>query len=170
MHRTLALACALALPVAGCRPDPTPAAHLANTAGARAFVVEFYGWYYGRPDSTKNIDTLMARRRAWLVADLAALLDSDNACAARAHGICDLDEDPILAAQDPCERYEVGGALARNDTVGVSVFGVCNGTRDTIPAVIAMVVPHDSGWQFTNFVYPAEKTDLRSILSQKTNE
>lgn len=161
-----AIASLIFICVLGCKPAAHPVAAPPTTERARAFVVEFYGWYW-KADSTKNIDTVMARHRDWLTADLAALVDFDNACAARAHGECQLEEDPFLASQDPCQRYEVGGALAHGDTIGVSIFGVCDGKRDTVPAVIAMVVPHDSGWQFANFVYPAEKTDLRAILSQK---
>jgi hypothetical protein len=154
--------------LAACRMDTRRKAAAPDVAGARAFVVEFYAWYNPKPDSTRRYFDVLTQRHAALTPDLAALLDADLACSTQSHEICNLDSDPFVNSQDPCERYEVGGAITHHDTVGVSVFGVCSEKRDTIPAVIAMVVPHDSGWRFTNFVYPAEKTDLRAILSQKT--
>jgi hypothetical protein len=168
MNRNLLAGSALLAALVGCRAD-APKATPAQTDAARTFVVEFYNWYYPNSDSGKNIDTLMARRRSVLAPDLAALIDSDNACMARTHGECNLEEDPILAAQDPCERYEVGGTATHGGTVGVAIFAVCSGKRDTIPSVIAVVAPVDSGWQFVNFVYPAERTDLRHILGRKTH-
>ena len=158
----LCLAGALACKSAG-RVD-TP---VSDAAKAHAFVVEFYAWYNPAPDSTRRYFDVLTQRHAALSQDLAALLDADLACSTRSHEICNLDSDPFVNSQDPCERYEVGGAMTHHDTVGISVFGVCGGKRDTVPAVIAMVVPHGTGWQFANFVYPAEKTDLRTILSQK---
>jgi len=155
------------LGVAACRMDARQQAVPPDAATARAFVVEFYAWYYPSAAGMKNIDTLMATRRSALDPELSAMIDADNACMASTHGVCNLEEDPLLAAQDPCERYEVGGALAHHDTIGVSVFAVCEGKRDTIPSVIAMVVASGGSWRFANFVYPAEKTDLRTILSQK---
>ena len=150
----------------GCRPAPASTSILSPTDKARNFALEFYGWYTA-PNATKNIDTAMALRRASFAPDLAAMVDSDNACAARAQAECNIEEDPILASQDPCQQYEIGGAVPHGDTVAVEVFGVCEGKRDSMPAIIAMVVPKGAGWQFANFVYPVEKTDLRTILSRK---
>lgn len=166
MSRTLLGATALAALLVACTPAPRTI-QPADEAAARAFVTRFYSWYHGKPDSTKNIDSLVAQHRAWLAPDLAALVDSDNACAARTHGTCKLDEDPVLASQDPCQRYEVGGSITHNGTVGVAIYGVCEGKRDTIPPVVAVVAPIDSGWQIVNFVYPVERTDLRAILARK---
>lgn len=169
MNRHLLTWSVIVAALVGCRADAPKVASPAQADAARTFVVEFYNWYYPNSDSAKNIDSVIARRRGWLAPDLAALIDSDNACAARTHGTCKLDEDPLLAAQDPCERYEVGGTATHGGTVGVAIFAVCRGKRDTIPSVIAVVAPVDSGWQFVNFVYPAARTDLRHILGQKTS-
>ena len=159
------LACLLF--VAGCKPAPRSAVPYVSMPEARSFVVAFYAWYW-KPDSTKSVDSVMARHRNWLTADLAALVDSDNACVARTRGECRLEEDPFLASQDPCQRYEVGGSpFVHGDTTAFAIFGVCQGQRDTVPAVIALVVPRDTGWQFVNFIYPVEKSDLRTILTQK---
>lgn len=153
--------------LAACRMDQRQQAAPPDAAAARSFVVDFYAWYFPGTAGMKNIDTLMATQRDALDPELAAMIDADNACMASTHGVCNLEEDPVLAAQDPCEHYEVGGALAHHDTIGVSIFAVCEGKRDTVPSVIAMVLSTGGKWRFTNFVYPAEKTDLRAILSQK---
>jgi hypothetical protein len=160
----------LLLALAGCRMDARRQAVPPDVAAARTFVTDFYAWYYPGSAGMKNIDTLMVTHRGALDPELAAMIDADNACMVRTHGVCNLEEDPVLAAQDPCERYEVGGTLLHHDTVGVSVFAICDGKRDTIPSVIAMVVSSGGTWQFANFIYPAEKTDLRTILSQKSSE
>jgi hypothetical protein len=156
--------------LAACRMDTRRKAAAPDVAGARAFVVDFYAWYFPGTAGMKNVDTLMATRRRVLDPELAAMIDADNACMARTHGVCNLEEDPVLAAQDPCEQYEVGGTTLHQDTVGVSVFAVCDGKRDTIPSVIAMVVGSAGSWRFTNFVYPVEQNDLRTILGRKEGE
>jgi hypothetical protein len=164
------ISASLVLALAACRMDARQQPAPPDAAAARAFVVDFYGWYYPSPAALMNVDTLVVSRRGSLDPELAAMIDVDNACAARTQGTCKLDEDPVLAAQDPCERYEVGGTLLHGDTVGVSVFAVCGGKRDTIPSVVAMVVSSGAAWKIANFVYPAEKTDLRAILGRKDGE
>lgn len=151
----------------GCKSPGRFDTPVSDAAKANAFVVEFYAWYNPRPDSTRRYFDVLTQRRTALTPDLEALLDSDLACATRSHEICNLDSDPFVNSQDPCGRYEVGGSIAHHDTVGVSVFGVCGGKRDTIPAVVAMVVRHDSTWQFADFAYPTEHTTLHALLAGK---
>ena len=158
----------LGLALGGCRPKP-PATYVTMSATidrGRAFVVDFYDWY-AKPGAMKNIDSALAVRRSSFAPDLAALIDSDKACAVRTRGECNLEEDPILASQDPCERYEVGNGLVQGDTVSVMIFGICDGKRGHLPDVIAYVLPHDSGWRFIDFVYPVERRHLRAILDRR---
>jgi len=79
--------------------------------------------------------------------------------------IAGLDFDPFLAAQDPCEKYEVGDEVRDGNHYRVSIFGVCGGKRHSGPDVVVELERQETHWVFINFYYPKPKgSDLLTVL------
>ena len=160
-------AASAALALLSCRPATPPATANRSQSDARSFVVQFYDWY--RPDSgtSRNLNDVLHDRPQVFEPQLFALIKGGEQCeGVNPHSVCDLGVDPFLDSQNPCQRYEVGEATAKNGAYWVAVFAVCDGRRDTIPTVLAIVAPRDSTWQFVNFVYGGGQTSLRQLLQE----
>ncbi len=136
-----------------------------DVAAARSFVVDFYAWYHPNDSTSRNIGEALSQRRAAFTTELAALIDADRACTAQGKGICSLDFDPVLNSQDPCERYEVGGAAPEGGTIGVPVYAVCGGRKDSIPSVIAILAFDSTGYRIANIIYDGGTSNLRGLLT-----
>lgn len=107
----------------------------------------------------------VAARPADFAPELArALQDEAHAQDAAKGEVAGLDFDPFLNSQDPCDRYEAGTARPVGAGYAVDVYGVCSGTRNPQPDVIAALAPADGSWQITNFQYPNLRTDLMRKL------
>lgn len=132
------------------------------------FVRTFYDWYVPLANSlqrTAPSNLVLEQRAGILDSQLLHGLVDDSAAQARAPGeIVGLDFDPFLAAQDPCERYEVGRATRRGRSYWVDIFAVCDGKRDKRPDVVAEVLGTKRSWVFVNFRYPKERSDLLTVL------
>lgn len=90
-----------------------------------------------------------------LSSGLFEALKEDSDAQAKASGvIVGLDFDPFLNTQDPCEHYEVGGIVQREQTYRAQIFGVCSGKKSEKPDVIAQVERQRGRWIFVNFDYP----------------
>lgn len=140
-----------------------------DTAGARAFVHEFYTWYVPQAlQATGRPAALVLRERPEVLAPtLRQALAADEVGQTAASGeVVGLDFDPFLNSQDPCERYEVGDIRLAGPTVAFAIYAVCDGQRSPTPAVLAMVARHGVSWEFENFHYPASNTDLQAVLRQ----
>jgi hypothetical protein len=137
----------------------------------RAFVQSFYDWYVptSRQVSADRPSALVLRERpSAFDPNLAGELKEDSDAQAKAPGdIVGLDFDPFLAAQDPCERYEVLDVRkdAQNYRVSVRGRGGCETHEE--PDVDAEIISRDGTWLFTNFHYPRSGgTDLLTTLKK----
>jgi hypothetical protein len=158
-------------------PPGPPGAELSAApapASADAFVRAFYAAYAprGQASGLAATDSLLRERPALFAPPLLALLRRDAAARGAAVGEIDgLDFDPFLSSQDPCDRYEVGGATRAGASVPggvrVSVRAVCAGGGSPQPTVTAEVAPASGGgtsWQFVNFYYGPPAGDLLALL------
>lgn len=137
---------------------------------AEHFSQRFYAWYV--PVALRAAANLQS---AWTVAvkdrgfvfsrGLRRALIEDEETQDKVTGhIVGLDWDPFLSTQDPCQRYEVGGATQSNSHYFVSVYGVCSGKREEKPDVIAELAFENGAWAFVNFHYPGNGLDLLRAL------
>ena len=142
----------------------------ASESSAVAFVRQFYKVYTPRgiKSGLAATDSIIRERPAVFSSELLGALKDDARTRAGARGeIAGLDFDPFLAAQDPCDKYEVGkptrvGGTSAN--ILVPIFALCSKQRDSA-ALIAEVAPNSGSWAFVNFHYPAPPvTDLLTTL------
>ena len=148
------------------RPEVTTA----SESSAVAFVRQFYKLYIPRgiQSGLAATDSIVRERPAMFSPGLLAALKDDARARAGARGeIVGLDFDPFLAAQDPCDNYDVGKPTrvgGRSASILVPIFALCSKQRDSA-AVIAEVVPNSGSWAFANFHYPGQPvTDLLTTL------
>jgi hypothetical protein len=124
----------------------------------RSFVDEFYRWYVPKtlkPQSGPAWNLILKYRSTSLSPDLLQALKEDSDAQAKASGvIVGLDFDPFLNTQDPCEHYEVGEIVQKEQIYQASVLGVCSGKKNEKPDVIAQVEKRNGRWIFVNFAYP----------------
>jgi hypothetical protein len=129
-------------------------------------VQEFYDWYLPLTSVQRVGPTwyeLLTRRSEILTPQLRRALQADSAAQVGAPGeSVGLDFDPFLFSQDPCERYEVGGATRKGTRYWVDVYEVCAGKRSAHPHVVAEVAPSRGGWVFVNLHYG--RSNLLRIL------
>lgn len=161
--------------IAACGHEPAAARHTQqasrhrtpDAAGAQRFTQAFYDWYV--PFSTSEHETKWAtvaahRPHPFSPELLRALSDDEEAQAKDPDEIVGLDADPILASQDPCERYVAGDATRSGAGYRVNVHSVCDGKRSAAPDVVVELVPHAGSWTIVNFHYPPDKGDLLTTL------
>ncbi len=137
-----------------------------GAAEARRFVQEFYDRYraeWDRPTGGAPWE-LALRPGAPFDSGLVAALRADSAMRARATDeVVGLDGDPFLDAQDPCARYETGAVERGDGAWRVAVHQVCDGRRDPLPRVVALVAP-EGRWHFVDFEYPSRHESLRAWI------
>ena len=141
-----------------------------SESSAVAFVRQFYKLYTPRgiKSGLAATDSIVREQPAVFSPELQRALTADARARTDAQGeIVGLDFDPFLAAQDPCDNYDVGkptrvGGNPAN--ILVPIFAMCRNKRDSA-AVIAEVAPKSGSWAFVNFHYPAPPvTDLLTTL------
>lgn len=135
----------------------------------RAFAEEFYSWYvplaYGE-DVPRAWEFAAKRRKSSFSSELVRLIARDAAAQAKCSEIVGLDFDPILATQDPAERYDLGPVIRDHQSYHVDVYAVMNGARSKTPGVRAKFIKKEGRYFFTNFIFPDLKTDLLTVLKQ----
>jgi len=143
----------LALAVQAC------GAAAAQQTGPAAVVASLYRHHFA---NRQNWELTYARRRALFAPALAALIDADeHASAANADEIVGLDFDPLTAAQDVMERFEVGAARIDGAQADVPVTIRMEGSRYVVHVKLSR---SSGGWRISNIRYPAEQGDLAGIL------
>ena len=135
----------------------------ANVQSCRAFVQEFYDWYWNefadRADDPsfdmRRLHTyheVVRLRPSVLSPRLIRLFKRDERLSLAAHGIANLDFDPFLNSQDPEGKYDV---------VRVTVNrGACRSERSQRDIVVE-AERSASGWVFSNFYYSFFTEDRR---------
>jgi len=139
-----------------------PAPDSAAQSAAR-FVQAFYEWYkrtgdryeVAVRDSSGFFDAVLLGA---MRLDLAAQAGSPDA-------VSGLDWDPFLAAQDPCDPYQVTGTTRRGDTILVAVNGMCTDRQpQSRPDVVAEVRRVGSRWVFVDFRHVEDRGSLLQDL------
>ena len=147
--------------------DGTTSMAATDTASrsAMAFTQAFYDWYAHHDD---RLETAVSDRPEVFGPELLAALTADIRAQAKSPGeIVGLDWDPLTASQDPCDPYMATGAVRRADTIAVAVNGSCKSAgTDTMPATVAQVWRSPTGWEFVNFEYPADTSNLLDDLAR----
>ena len=180
MHIWKIAGCVLLLAVPGltaCGRDPSPAGHThpagkrrtPDAADARRFTQAFYDWYVPLDTGLQRPTwaTVGAHRPHPFSPELLRALKDDEQAQDKDPGyIVGLDFDPVVASQDPCERYVVGDAVRSGSGYRVNVHSVCQGKRSSTPDVVVELVPHAASWSIVNLHYPQFHGDLIEILRQ----
>jgi hypothetical protein len=137
------------------------------------FVQKFYDWYVPialKPGKTPSSDLALVKRGSLFDPSLLRALKADAEAARKSPGdIVGLDFDPFLNAQDPDDKYVVGGVTETAGLYLVSVYGVRKGKREAKPSVVAELKPAKDSFVFTNFRYGADG-DLVAILKQLADD
>ena len=140
---------------------------------AAEFTQKFYDWYVPialKPGKTASSDQAVAKRGALFdPALLKALKEDSEAQAKTPDDIVGLDFDPFLAAQDPDNKYVVGGVTEKDGLYLVEVYGVRKGKREAKVSVTAALKPAKDSFIFTNFLY-GEDGDLVAVLKQLADD
>jgi hypothetical protein len=139
-----------------------------NNQTVRHFAARFYDWYVKRAADADRIEILSTEemRRALSPELLQALKRDYEAQAQDNDYIVGLDFDPFLAAQDPCDRYEVGKIVKKGESYWAEIHGVGGCYSHDEPDLSAELTSRNGGWKFVNFHYPGRYAkDLRSLLA-----
>jgi hypothetical protein len=161
----LTLSCAIFVAEAQSPQAQTPDNE--NNGKVLRVVRNFYAWYVPAASGSnpRGLALVLRHRASLFTNELFRALKEDSDAQARVPDeIVGLDFDPFLASQNPCEQYEVGRAVREGSNYHVEIYGVCSGSRQSKPTIIAELVPKSGSWVFANFRYPREKTDLLQVL------
>jgi hypothetical protein len=152
---------------------PAARADEAGQKQASKFVQTFYDWYVPialKPGKVPASDVAIAKRGSVFDAPLLKALKADSEAARNSPGdIVGLDFDPFLSAQDPDDKYVLGGVTETDGVYRVDIYGVRKGKREAKPSVVAEVKPAKNSFVFTNFLYGADG-DLVAILKQLADD
>jgi hypothetical protein len=75
-----------------------------------------------------------------------------------------LNADPILASQDPCERYQVTDIKPAGRSYMVAVKPLCNDGRGAQAGPVVEVVPDAGSWRIANVHF--DGTNLKRLLCE----
>lgn len=95
--------------------------------------------------------------------ELTALFIKDDECKKREQGVCNLDFDPIYAAQDFDEKttnLQIAAVVGQPDLFKVTFTNL--GTR----TLVYRLTDTPSGWRISDIKYPDEPS-LKEILSRE---
>src|SRR5438552_6849099 len=140
---------------------------------ATDFVRKFYDWYVPialKPLKEDSSNVAIARRGALFDPPMLKALKADVEAARNSPGdIVGLDFDPFLNAQDPDDKYVVGGVTETDGLYRVDIYGIRKGKkREAKPNVIAEVKPAKNSFVFTNFLYGTDGDLVGSSSSWPT--
>lgn len=133
----------------------------------RDFVQGFYTWYTRH--EVHWSDSIKQRRSAF-DPELFRLLKEDAEAQDKVTGeIVGLSFDPILASQDPANRYVVGAITRKGDSYWAEVYSIRSGKKNKKPDVVAEAKLKNGRWVFVNFHYDndpryPENENLLSVL------
>src|SRR5690349_23671853 len=170
----LALPALVAISVPAIAQQPGPAA---DAASCRQFAQDFYTWYV--PIVHKRLkgpasDVAVQRKATVFSPDLLHALKEDSEAQAKvSDDIVGLDFDPFVGGQDPSDRYDLRNPSLKGDRCTVEIWSTLRGhnsPKPTKPDVTAELSHQAGGWQFVNFRYPEDNTDLLSILATLSKE
>jgi len=136
------------------------------------FVQEFYSWYVpvaANSRSGRPSDLALHTRPSAFDPSLVRQLKEDSDAQEKVLGdIVGLDFDPFLAAQDPCDRYEVVTVDPKAESYLVGVRGVGGCKKHDEVDVIVEVASRNGALSFINFHYPGVDNgdDLLALLKR----
>jgi len=130
-----------------------------NLAGA--FVQDFYDWYapmaYRQKSSLPWANAITLKSNLFST-KLALALRRDQLTFAKPDGTyTELEIDPFLNTDSPCERYVISEVIEYDKSWRVGMLGVCNGKLRPKIVIQAEVTKKKDHWLFTNFYYPEGK-------------
>jgi hypothetical protein len=148
-------------------PDSAPAATSADSVASSAvrFVESFYAWYQA---SGERFETAVRDSPAVFDRPLLEAMQVDLEAQARhPEEVVGLDWDPFLAAQDPCNPYRAQQAARRQDTILVSIRGMCpDREAAAAPDVVAELRWLRGRWVFTDFRHGSDSGSLMQDLAE----
>ena len=145
----------------------SPSDSSAVDSAAVELVARFYSEYAPRAirSGLLALDSSLVETPGDFTPELLAALRRDAAARAAAAGYIDgLDFEPFLNSQDPCEKYELGGAEQVGARIRVQVFAVCRGVRTSAPSVVVEVSRTDDGWAIGDLLFGPPANDVLSLL------
>lgn len=129
------------------------------------YTKDFYDWYVRRAQAEGSAWFKTLELARWdLSPRLSKLLQDDANAQAACSEIVGIDFDPFLFTQDPGDHYVAGKAKQIGKRYEVAIYRVSEGKQAEKPDLIAVIERNIDHWYFANFLYPAETTDLLSIL------
>jgi hypothetical protein len=136
--------------------------------GCRKFVQDFYDWYVPVALQDQNFrawDIALRLRPSAFDPTLVRLLKRDSEAQSKSNELVGLDLDPILASQDPSERFAVQRVARKGLSCTVTVLGLSSGVRRE--KVVADVRFRNGHWRFVNFIYSSgnQRWDLIHYLN-----
>ncbi|MFZ1990470.1 MAG: hypothetical protein WAW96_11950 [Alphaproteobacteria bacterium] len=159
-------------PLASAQADPAGPPFV--LAPGQKFVQDFYDWYAPSARAEKvGAPWMIAlkEKSAYFDAKLAAALTEDNAAQAKvSDDIVGLDFDPFINSQDtPADRYVVGAARWKGNTLRVDVYSITSGKKSDKPDVVDELVITQGQFQFVNFDYPDGDNLVSTLATLKAD-
>jgi hypothetical protein len=146
-----------------------------NLAGA--FVQDFYDWYAPMAYRQKNSlpwENAVTLKSALFSTKLAVVLHRDQINFAKPDGTyAELEVDPFLNTDNPCEHYVIGEVLEYDKSFRVGMQAICNGKLRPKIVVQAEVIRKKDHWLFMNFYYPEGKSIfemLKALRKKRSND
>ena len=138
----------------------------------KQFVQTFYNWYTTMEKRGVKGDPLtvaLKQKKSNFDATLVQQIKEDEAASARNGGeVVGLDFDPVLNAQDMCDKYTVGKVTKKDANYLVDVYGHWTGKKESKPDVTPELSKRNGQWTFVNFHYGksdiADNENLISVL------
>ena len=158
------IAC-LAIPSSAQQPSPV-------AASCRQFAQDFYTWYIPIVHKQLKVPAseiaLKKKPTAFSAELLRALKEDSEAQAKVSDDIVGLDFDPFIGGQDPSDHYELRNASLKGDRCTVEIWSASRGhnsPKPTKPDATAELSRQTGSWQFVNFHYADDPSDLLTTLA-----
>jgi hypothetical protein len=146
-----------------------------NLAGA--FVQDFYDWYAPiayRQKTSVPWENAVTLKSALFSTKLALVLRRDQYTFTKPDGTyTELEVDPFLNTDNPCEHYVIGEVVEYDKSFRVGMQAVCNGKLRPKIVVQAEVIRKKDQWLFMNFYYPEGKSIfemLKELRKKRCND
>ncbi len=157
-----------ALPV-GIRAQAAGDLLAADTASARAFVREFYDWYYPlsrRPGGEWSWVTALRESPKAFTDELRAALTAEVNTAGGYEYSLRYTEDPLLFKASFCKGFGVGELTVAPARLRVRLLSHCHPEYDTLFKPTIDVVSRNGVWQFDDVHNHDESVSLRGELQK----